>query len=295
MDQFPIQTRSPGTVSVDSWDLRWQKGSKRNVKAQLAKDAPLNADFYIADNEWWMEQKLDGQRFLIRMDGKIMAVNRHGVEMTVPAWLHVAFLDGTFSKGQWEFDGELVNGHYYIFDCMYAGNKDLRGEPFSLRRIKLEQIYGLWNPGKFVHLTRLARNTHEKSILYTTLFDAQAEGAVVKKHDAKYREGKKINHLLKLKFVTDCDVAVMELEREGKPLAITIGLYREGKLVEVSGCKVPASVATTVKPYDVITVNYLYATDDDKLTQPTFGHVRTDKSWIDCGFDQLKYTSRAVL
>ena len=266
------------------------------MKAQLAVDAPMPADQYVWNDDWWMEQKIDGQRFLVVCeDGEVRAYNRHGVEMTMPAWLLGRFLDGTFNKGRWEFDGELLDGRYYIFDCLYAGNKDMRKSPFSLRRAKLEQIFQLWAPDAFVRITTIARTSEEKDLLYGTLFQMRAEGAVVKKYDAKYTPGKKVKHLLKLKFVTDCDVAVMELKRDGKPLAITVGLQRHGKLVEVSGCKVPPSVAETLKPYDVITVNYLYATDDDKLTQPTFQCVRTDKAWLDCTFDQLKYTNKAVV
>lgn len=262
-----------------------------NLKAQLAKDAPLEADFYIGDNNWWMEQKLDGQRFLVIIeDGALTALNRHGVEMTVPPWLLAEFMDGTFSKHRWVFDGELVGSEYHIFDCLHAG-KDMTGKPFSLRRAKLEQIYDLWHPGKQISLTRIARNAHDKSVMYTTLYDACAEGAVVKRSDAKY-VGKKVKHMLKLKFVTDCDVEVMELERDGKPQAITVGCVGpDGKIVEVSGCKIPAGVKLAVG--DVITVNYLYATEDDKLTQPTFKCVRTDTTADTV--ESLKHTSKAVL
>lgn len=260
------------------------------MKAQLAKDAFQSPEQYIWNDDFWMEQKFDGQRFLVRIvDGVLTAYNRHGVEMNVPEWLLTMFMDGTFSKGQWEFDGELVDGRYHIFDCLYAA-KEMRKKPFSLRRAKLEQIFDLWKPADRIHITTIARSSEEKDLLFTALYDNNAEGAVVKKWDEPYRPGKKT--MLKLKFVTDCDVEVMELERDGKPLAITIGCVgADGKIVEVSGCKIPPSVKLSVG--DVITVNYLYATDDNKLTQPTFKCVRNDTTADTV--ESLKHTSKEVL
>lgn len=265
------------------------------MKAQLAVDAPMPADQYIYNDNWWLEQKIDGQRFLIRIvAGIITAFNRHGIVMTLPGWLADELSDGTFNQSQWEFDGELLDGHYYVFDCMYVGNEDIRSKPLTYRRGKLENIFTLWNPGPRVTMTTVARTSEEKDVLYGALYHNNAEGAVAKKWLSSYTAGKKVKHLLKLKFVTDCDVEVMELDRDGKPLAITVGCVgADGKIVEVSGCKVPLAVREQLKVGDVITVNYLYATDDNKLTQPTFKCVRNDTTADTV--ESLKHTSKEVL
>ena len=176
-------------------------------------------------------------------------------------------------------------------------------KPFEQRRNRLEKIFSFWEPDH-CHLVRCAKTETEKADLIVKLERECSEGAVLKKRTATYNvHGKRVKTWLKLKFVQCADVVVMELERGGKPQAVTIGMMQDNvwfpksvdiKLEEVAGCKVPANLELEVG--DVLEVRYLYATNDNKLTQPIFVRKRTDKLPEECTMsDQLKFSSKAIV
>ena len=280
------------------------------MKAQLATPLEhVHVKQYVQSDEWWVEQKLDGQRFLVLVaEGEITAFNRNGVEMTLPEQIAADFASFKTDDTMWHFDGELVDGEYHIFDVLWAGDTcdgGMTDKPFEQRRNRLEKIFSFWEPDH-CHLVRCAKTETEKADLVVKLERECSEGAVLKKRTATYNvQGKRVKTWLKLKFVQCADVIVMELERGGKPQAVTIGMMQEpniwitnydeadNKLVEVAGCKVPANLELEVG--DVLEVRYLYATSDNKLTQPIFVRKRTDKQPEECTMnDQLKFSSKVV-
>lgn len=277
------------------------------MKAQLATPLEhVHVKQYVQSDEWWAEQKLDGQRFLVLVaEEEISAFNRNGVEMTLPDQIAADFVSFKTADTMWHFDGELVDGEYHIFDVLWAGDTcdgGMTDKPLEQRRNRLEKIFSFWEPDH-CHLVRCAKTETEKADLITKLERECSEGAVLKKRTATYNvHGKRVKTWLKLKFVQCADVVVMELERDGKPQAVTIGMYAdhliyrqeaELKLEEVAGCKVPANIELEVG--DVLEVRYLYATPDRKLTQPVFVRRRTDKQPKECTMSgQLKYTSKEI-
>lgn len=278
------------------------------MKAQLATPLEhVHVKQYVQSDQWWVEQKLDGQRFLVLVaDGEISAFNRNGVEMTLPEQIAADFASFKTDDTMWHFDGELVDGEYHIFDVLWAGDTcegGMTDKPFEQRRNRLEKIFSFWEPDH-CHLVRCAKTETEKADLIVKLERECSEGAVLKKRTATYSvHGKRVKTWLKLKFVQCADVVVMELERGGKPQAVTIGMMQDNvwfptkvdiKLEEVAGCKVPANLELEVG--DVLEVRYLYATNDNKLTQPIFVRKRTDKLPEECTMsDQLKFSSKAIV
>ena len=278
------------------------------MKAQLATPLEhVHVKQYVQSDQWWVEQKLDGQRFLVLVaDGEISAFNRNGVEMTLPEQIATDFASFKTDDTMWHFDGELVDGEYHIFDVLWAGDTcegGMTDKPFEQRRNRLEKIFSFWEPDH-CHLVRCAKTETEKADLIVKLERECSEGAVLKKRTATYNvHGKRVKTWLKLKFVQCADVVVMELERGGKPQAVTIGMMQDNvwfpksvdiKLEEVAGCKVPANLELEVG--DVLEVRYLYATNDNKLTQPIFVRKRTDKLPEECTMsDQLKFSSKAIV
>ena len=278
------------------------------MKAQLATPLEhVHVKQYVQSDQWWVEQKLDGQRFLVLVaDGEISAFNRNGVEMTLPEQIATDFASFKTDDTMWHFDGELVDGEYHIFDVLWAGDTcegGMTDKPFEQRRNRLEKIFSFWEPDH-CHLVRCAKTETEKADLIVKLERACSEGADWKKRTATYNvHGNREETWLKLKFVQCADVVVMELERGGKPQAVTIGMMQDNvwfptkvdiKLEEVAGCKVPANLELEVG--DVLEVRYLYATNDNKLTQPIFVRKRTDKLPEECTMsDQLKFSSKAIV
>lgn len=270
------------------------------LEAQLATD---NTGVALADelqdNDWWAEQKLDGQRYMVRWaDDELTAYNRNGVELNVPDHLRSDFTEDMFGKYEWIFDGELLeDGSYWIFDILYCGTQSVTDWPLLRRRNVLDKIFAEW-PATHCHLVRVAKTKEEKFELLWDLISSRAEGVILKNRTAKYVMGKRVKSVMKSKFVRELDAIVMELDRDDKPLAVTIGLYFGDEVLEVSGLKVGGIDRNSdafPKVGDVVEVGYLYATDDNKLTQPTFKRVRTDKAPEECTSDQLQHTCKDVV
>lgn len=263
------------------------------VKAQLASNLKVHPKELVQSPLWWAEQKLDGQRYIVSVtNGQVKAFNRGGVEMTIPECIAQDFSDGTFAKGQWMFDGELINKAYYIFDLLRAV-EDLTEFPLATRHLKLEQVFDLWCP-EHCHLVPTAKTEQEKANLVVSVVENRAEGIVFKQHASCYVGGKRVTSVVKMKFVDTADCVIMELYREGKPQAVTIGAYdATGTLTEVSGLKVPENSGLAVG--DVVEVRYLYTSTSNKLTQPVFVRKRTDKTAEECLLTQLRYTSKKLV
>lgn len=251
---------------------------------------------YVEDPSWWMEQKLDGQRLLLRIsDGVVHAYSRNGEPTTVDPTIHAAFAP---VNGEWHLDGEWFDGRYCLFDLPGAlvGRKNLitPDNPFEERRSALESVYNAaWAENPHLHLISTARTLDEKRALLETCVANGAEGVMLKATSGKYRPGKRSTHMLKAKFTKTADCVILQVRREGK-LSSAVGLFDNGTLVDVGSIKMTDRDLDRTKPGDVVEVRYLYATKDQRLYQPVFLKFRNDKHPTECTIDQLQYTNKQV-
>lgn len=273
------------------------------IEGQLAR--PFEGDLHekALDNLWVFEPKLDGKRVLVHVtDRTVRAYNRKGDETDIPDGVADQFNVKGF-EGNWVFDGELVDGTYWIFDvlaCPHGGSKtetsDLTDLTLGARRQFLEQVFERWQPG----LCRLVPQEHVdagKLRLVNRLREDGGEGVMLKHLPSLYRPGKRSHGWLKLKFTQTTDVFVTGLNRGGKEQAVDIGHFhhQSGELIDAGGLKIPAELVGKVNVGDVFEVRYLYATDAYKLYQPVFVRKRDDKSRDECTTVELKLSNKKVL
>lgn len=268
------------------------------MKPMLANTLDLTTvERYLTDDRWVAQQKLDGDRILIRVaDGRVQALNREGEPRRNPVPRKVLDQFQPFAPlGTWCFDGELMNtGEFWLFDLPVAADAVSPDHPFEFRYEVLERLVAgsNWPADPCVRLLPVARTTTAKTSLFEMLRGQGAEGLMFRSLDGRYRAGKRSDLLLKAKFTATADVIVHEVRPEGRNNC-TYRLFKDGVLVPAGSCSLEHR--PNVRPGDVIEVRYLYASDTGLLYQPTMVRVRHDKSPGDCTVDQLQFTDRTIL
>ncbi len=254
------------------------------MKPQLAK-VTTDITLFTMDPFWAMEEKFDGDRMLIAYtDNTVRAYSRTGTECVVPSQIKAV----QKNKGLTILDGELMkDGSFKVFDIPSFMGISFGGQSLIHRRSILQAAMAKWDQGEKVSLVYQARTIEEKLALQTKIVDSDGEGFMFKRLDSKYRFDYRTPDWLKFKLYKTASVVVTELQRDGKPEAIGIGVYDNDNLIEVSGCKLPYCHQEGIDVGDVIEVKYLQFTDDNRLREPVFIKKRNDVYANECTKNKL--------
>lgn len=265
---------------------------KPTVGAMLAEPMDFdNIGALIVNDEWVIEQKLDGHRLLLQGTGSgVKPLNRNGqpyAAKNLPDGLRTMVLpDGVILDGElldlaglefWAFDFRLVDG------SMDTAPLDMRRD-LLLRAVDRMSLK--------VHVLKQAVGTDAKQRLVEQAITSHAEGVVCKRVSAPYK-GRRDQAWRKVKFMSTCEVIVVGVRDDGKDSAKLALVDADGMLVEVG--RVSLIGREEVAPGDVIEVRFLYATDDNRLYQPVMVRRRTDKDPLACTMDQLRFTDRRIV
>jgi ATP-dependent DNA ligase len=218
------------------------------IKPQLAltrKELPRG-------EEWAYEQKLDGFRAIVFVDGADSyiqsrggkALSRYFPELSFPPGRYV--LDGELvirdADGQIEFDALQSRIHpaesritllskeipagLVAFDLLAEGDEPLLDSPFADRRERLERLLD----GTSVEMSVLTRDTDQAEEWLR-----RTEGTMAKQLDAPYIPGKR-KGMAKVKRERTIDCVVMGWrpgKEEGTVGSLILGLYDGGELRSV--------------------------------------------------------------
>lgn len=254
---------------------------------------------------WVLEQKIDGDRKIVILDGgEISVLNRRGDPAPPLPGPVMADLKRIASrKARVVLDGELVDKHLHLFDLVCFNETVAPADPWWFRRQTLEQLVERWQPTA-VSLLPVARTKTQKRKLIKQVTAGGLEGIVAKDARSLYRYGpKRGREWLKIKQTrtVDCFVVGIGTTKENMQVAV----YQDGKQVEIGECsrlegdgpKVAAAVALTnlfvlmgsLRSSVVIEVAFLNAgrPDAPRLYQPHAKRLRTDKTADECEFSQL--------
>jgi ATP-dependent DNA ligase len=221
------------------------------IKPQLAltrKELPLG-------EEWVYEQKLDGFRAIVFVDGEDSYIQSRGgkeltryfPELSFPAGRYV--LDGELvirdADGQIEFDALQSRIHpaesritllskeipagFVAFDLLAEGDEALLETQFAERRERLEGLKRLLE-GTSAELSVLSSDTEQAEEWLR-----RTEGTMAKQLDAPYIPGKR-KGMAKVKRERTIDCVVMGWrpgKEEGTVGSLILGLYDSGELRSV--------------------------------------------------------------
>ncbi len=218
------------------------------IKPQLA----LTRKALPSGDEWAYEQKLDGFRAIVFVDGADSYIQSRGgkdlsryfPELSFPPGRYVA--DGELvirdAEGKIEFDAlqsrihpaesriallsEEIPARLVAFDLLAEDDEALLEAPFEERRERLERLLGETS----VELSKLSRDTEQAEEWLR-----RTEGTMAKQLDAPYIPGKR-KGMAKVKRERTIDCVVMGWrpgKEEGTVGSLILGLYDGGELRSV--------------------------------------------------------------
>jgi bifunctional non-homologous end joining protein LigD len=238
----------------------------------------------LDDSAWWMQEKYDGRRVLVRKDdaGQVTGVNRKGLVIGLPEPIIACakVLNGTFI-----LDGEAVGDRLFAFDCLSRNGNDITARPYSTRLTMLMALV----PSGAIECAPTAAGPGDKHDLFRLLMEQGKEGVVFKRHDAAYTPGRPNSggSQLKLKFYATGSFIVAKINSGRRSVALEV-LDDSGRGIYVGNVTIPANqkvpgVGTIVE------CRYLYCFPNGSLFQPVFLGARDDLEPGACGTSQLKY------
>jgi ATP-dependent DNA ligase len=187
-----------------------------------------------ADGDWIFEPKWDGFRALVFRDGDEILIqsrdekplNRYFPELLDPLRLALpvrSVLDGEIvivKDNGLDFDALQLRLHpaasrvkllsqqtpssLVFFDLLCHGNRDLRGEPFEIRRRELEALIASTPPP--IHLTPATTDRKVAGDWFRRFEGAGLDGVIAKPTSGTYEPNKRV--MLKVKHERDCDCVV---------------------------------------------------------------------------------------
>lgn len=272
------------------------------IKPQLASTATESQAIRLcADDGWRAEQKLDGQRLIIEIEGQeLRGINREGkiIRLSDP----IANSFGPFS-GTWAFDGELMaDGTFWMFDLPLAMDQVKLSTPYGERRMVLDSFYEkVFKDSPYIKLLPSYSTTQDKIDLARKIVKNHGEGVMLKKASAGYYPGKRAKTNFKWKFIKTIDCIVGEVWREGKQSVSVLLLDPEThEMVDVGSIGMTPDNLAKVNRGDVIEVKYLYVENPEapRLYQASFVKFRDDKSPAECWLTQISdngFTNKTVV
>lgn len=255
-----------------------------DIRCQLCNPiSESEARDLLADPSYWMQEKFDGKRILIRKDREgLVGINRKGlvVSLSQPILKAAQNYDESFV-----LDGECVGDTLHAFDILALHGESLVSRPYFERRLRLETSL----PHANSHLVAVETlpSTAVKTERFLNLKFRHKEGVVFKRYDAPYTAGRPASGgpWLKCKFTTTGSFIV---NRVNERRSVGLELYNGSGRVEVGNVTIPAN-AEVPQVGSVIEVRFLYAYKGGSLFQPVFVGVRDDIVAEECTMRQLKY------
>ena len=244
----------------------------------------------IADPAWWLSEKLDGRRLLLRkMGDAITGINRLGLAVALPQTL----LDAAANCPEdFILDGEAIGDTLHAFDALLIGDDEIGGCRYKERRLRLMNLLASFQHPN-IQFVEAHCTTAQKRQAFDRMKADGCEGVVFRHTDAPYIAGRPASGglALKHKFVETASFIV------GK-----INAKRSVSLLLFDGDKIKAAGNVSIQPNhevpaagQVVECRYLYAfRESGAIFQPVYLGPRDDITGEECTTAQLKYRAEPV-
>ncbi len=276
---------------------------------QLLNDIDREAAMkLIEDDDWVMEEKMDGKRIAVAVSpSEVRISNKSARACSIPAPIITAIqslksLDYVGPVLYVEADGELVGETYHVFDIFAVDGSDLRQLPYETRAVSYAKLIGrskaLAGNDDVLDAIKAVETfygTAAKRAAFERIESRNGEGVVFKRRDMPYSPGRPNSGgpALKFKFKESSTAICLGDSGDGKR-SIRLGmLSSDGEMVNVGKVTVPPNQPIP-KPNDHVEVQYLYKYCDGALFQPVLLGIRDDQNRADCTLAQVKRTKMKV-
>jgi ATP-dependent DNA ligase len=123
---------------------------------------------------------------------------------------------------------------FVAFDLLAVDDRDLRGEPFRVRRAFLEEA--LVDCAPPMHLTPSTTDPAVATDWFSRFEGAGLDGVVAKRPDLPYREGERVMEKVKHERTADCVVAGFRWHKSGGVVgSLLLGLYDDAGVLHHVG------------------------------------------------------------
>jgi len=244
----------------------------------------------IQDHEYWMQEKMDGRRLLIRKAGNsITGINRLGLLVALPEPLAK---EAATSDEDFLIDGEAVGDTLYAFDLLSLGNEDLRGRRYAERLVLLMNLLAAFQHPHLQMVDTLF-TAAEKKAHFQLLQKRHAEGVVFKHRDSPYQAGRPHTGGTQLKHKFH-ETASFIVTKPNDQRSVSLMLWENGKVRPSGNVTIPPNHEIP-KPGEVVECRYLYAfKESGSIYQPVYLGKRDDIFHQECTTAQLKYKAESM-
>jgi bifunctional non-homologous end joining protein LigD len=240
---------------------------------------------FINDPAYWMQEKMDGKRLLLRKEGdNITGINRKGLEVDLPETMVKSARQSTVD---FIMDGEAVGDAFWVFDLLSIGTQDLRQMRYAERSLRLSQLL-VSSRFPYICSVNTAYLARDKKELFAELKAHGREGVVFKHIEAPYTPGRPASggSQLKFKFWNTASFIVSEINDKR---SVSLMLHREGRQVTAGNVTIPPNHESPTVG-QVVECRYLYAFKQSGcIYQPIYLGARDDIPKEECTVDQLKW------
>jgi len=275
---------TPGEDGTPYQDTPKENQSTGVLPMLLAPIPESRVPRLIADTGYWMQQKHDGRRMLLRKRGhEIIGINRQGLQVALPQTL---VAEGTQAGMDFIMDGESIGDDFFVFDLLEAAEFNICTLTYLLRHLRLRKVLAAFQH-PHIHLVKTACVAREKEQMFRELKAANAEGVVFKKLDQPYTAGiPAAPAALKFKF---CETASFLVTRVNGKRSVSLSLFDGEKVKPAGNVTIPPNRAIP-EVGAVVEVRFLYAfRESGVIYQPVYLGLRDDIRQEECVVGQLKY------
>ena len=235
----------------------------------------------IAGDKWLAQEKMDGERRMLRVGASVEGINRRGLTVALPEPIRTAARELPACI----LDGEQIGDVFYAFDLLELEGRDLRGRPCAVRLDELETLVGRTGA---IRLVPTESGAIRKQALFDGIKAAKGEGVVFKRADSLYVPGRPASggNQLKVKFTATATVRVDGVNKGKRSIGVSVD--DAGRRIAVGNVTLPAGTAIP-EAGTLVEVRYLYAYPGGSLFQPVYLGPRIDVTEAACTLAQLKF------
>ncbi|MHA3771612.1 ATP-dependent DNA ligase [Verrucomicrobiota bacterium sgz303538] len=239
----------------------------------------------IADPSYWMQEKHDGGRLLIKKEGEtITGINRLGLAVALPESLVKEAARCPFN---FIIDGETISGIIHVFDLLQVGDEQITGLRYRQRYLRLMNLLASFQH-RHISLVRTAFDAKQKHDLFKELKAQLAEGVVFKQIDSPYTAGRPSSGGSQLKYKF-CETASFIIGKVNVKRSVSLLLFHGDTIVEAGNVTIPPNQEIPTSG-QIVECQYLYAfRESGCIYQPVYLGKRDDIIAEECTTTQLKY------
>jgi ATP-dependent DNA ligase len=130
---------------------------------------------------------------------------------------------------------------FVAFDLLAMDDRDLRDEPYAVRRARLQEALG--NAAPPVHLTPTTNSPDLARDWFSRFEGAGLDGVVAKADDLRYQSGKRVMMKVKHERTADCVVGGFRSHKDGGVGSLLLGLFDDARVLQHVGVASGFSVA----------------------------------------------------